>query len=356
MAIVTPGLISTRLGQLRRPVWFGVGHLARLLLVVVLTLLLTQHDVRFETLSHFKPATTDAHMRLQSKPQYTVQLSGALLLESADQKAHRGLIWTYPVPPEAQAVRVQGRVEIRHVTQGEKHWERASVALRQIDAQKKPRERSVFGETGTRSETLDEVQQLNPDTTSVQLLVRLLRASGSMRVQDLSLSFVAERPSVQWAIKGLWLVWTWALASLVWAWLRGARQPWSLVTGAVLVLSAVTLPGAWRDALAQWLITGLGLPASQVLSPQVDVYVHSLMFWLLAVLLGLNRPDWPLWRCAGELVALAACTEVVQLLVPGRSAEWFDWGVDTACLTLGLLMVAVWRYRAGRSGAARSPH
>ena len=331
-----------------RQAWAALGHIGRVVLVLLLTLLLTQHGVRFETLSQFKPATTDAHMRLQSKPQYTVQLSGALLLESADQKAHRGLIWTYAVPPGAQAVRVQGRVEIRHVTQGEKHWERASIGLRQIDAQKKSRERSVFGDTGTLTEVLDEVHQLNPDTTSVQLLVRLLRASGSMRVQDLSLSFVAERPSVQWTLTGLWLVWAWALVGLVWTWMRGARHPWQLVVGAVLVLSAVTLPGAGRDALAHWLIAGLGLPASQVLSPQVNVYVHGLMFWLAAVLLGLNRPDWPLWRCAGELAVLAACSEVVQMLVPGRSAEWFDLRVDLSGIALGLLMVAVWRYGVQR--------
>ena len=320
-------------------------HGFRLLLAVMLTLWLTQHGVRFETLSHFSPSPWADGVRLYSQPAVSVlpAAPGAWRLAASDQKAHRGLSWQFAVPPGAQAVRVQARVEIADVIPGERYWERASVALRQVQATGKPRERSVFGETGTLTRQVDEVHPLLPEAESVQLLVRLLRASGSMEVHDLQLSFVAERPGMGWVVGGLWLVWVWGFASLGWAWLRGARNRWLPVVGAALVLSAVILPGAGRDALAQWLVSGLGLAPALVFHPMVNVVVHGLMFGLAAVLLALNRPDWSLPRGLAELGGLAVCSEVVQRLVPGRSAEGFDLGVDLVGVALGLWLVWAWR-------------
>lgn len=333
-----------------------MNHWFRLLLALVLTLLVTQHGVRYETLSQFSPTPWTADVRLHSQPSVSALNSApdAWRLAAADQKAHRGLSWLFPVPPGAQAVRVQARMDIADVIQGEKSWERASVALRQVTAQNKPRERSVFGETGTLTRQVDEVHLLLPGAESVQLLVRLLRASGRMEVHGLQLSFVAERSGMAWGIVGVWLVWVWAFAGLGWAWLHGVQNRWLPVVGAALVLSAVTLPGAGRDALAQWLVAGPGLAPALVFHPMVNVVVHGLMFGLAAVLLALNRPDWSLPRCLAELALLAACSEVVQKLVPGRSAEWFDLGVDLVGMVLGLLLVWAWRggWRPGLRGHA----
>ena len=319
----------------------------RLLLALVLTAFATQNSVRYETLSHFSPSPWAADVRLQNKPQFSAldagSASGAWVLVAADQQAHRGLSWAFPVPPGAQAVWIQARVDIADVTQGPKHWERASVALRQINAQKKPKERSLFNETGTLTWEVDAVHGLLPDAVSVQLLVRLLRASGSITVHDLQLRFVTERSGMAWVVGGLWLLWVWGLVGLAVAWLRGARSRWMPVLGAALVLAAVTLPGAERDALAQWLIAELDFSPDWVLHPMVNVCVHGSIFGLAAVLLALNRPDWPLPRCLAELALLAACSEVVQKLVPGRSAEWFDLQVDLIGVALGLLLVWAWR-------------
>lgn len=332
-----------------------MNHWFRLLLAWVLTLLVTQHGVRYETLSRFSPSPWAADVRLHSQPSVSALNSApdAWRLAAADQKAHRGLSWLFPVPPGAQAVRVQARMDIADVIQGEKSWERASVALRQVTAQNKPRERSVFGETGTLTRQVDEVHLLLPGAESVQLLVRLLRASGRMEVHGLQLSFVAERSGMAWGIVGVWLVWVWAFAGLGWAWLHGVQNRWLPVVGAALVLSAVTLPGAGRDALAQWLVAGPGLAPALVFHPMVNVVVHGLMFGLAAVLLALNRPDWSLPRCLAELALLAACSEVVQKLVPGRSAEWFDLGVDLVGMVLGLLLV--WAWRGGWRSGLRIP-
>ena len=330
-------------------------HGLRLLLAVMLTLLVTQHGVRFETLSHFSPSPWADDVRLHSQPTVSVlpAAPGAWRLEAADHKAHRGMSRLFRVPPGAQAVRVQAQVEIVDVVPGERHWERASVALRQIPATGKPRERSVFGETGTLTQPVDEVHPLLPGAESVQLLVRLLRASGVMEVHDLQLSFVAERPGMGWVVAGVWLVWVWGFASLGWAWLRGARHRWLPVLGAALVLSAVTLPGAGRDALGQWLVDGPGFSHALVFHPMVNVLVHGLMFALAAALLAMNRPDWSLPRCLTELAGLAACSEMVQKLVPGRSAEWFDLGVDLTGMALGLLLV--WAGRGGWRSGLRAP-
>ena len=332
-----------------------MNHWFRLLLALVLTLLVTQHGVRYETLSRFSPSPWAADVRLHSQPSVSALNSApdAWRLAVADQKAHRGLSWVFAVPPGAQAVRVQARMDIADVIQGEKSWERASVALRQVTAQNKPRERSVFGETGTLTRQVDEVHPLLPGAESVQLLVRLLRASGRMEVHGLQLSFVAERSGMAWGIVGVWLVWVWAFAGLGWAWLHGVQNRWLPVVGEALVLSAVTLPGAGRDALAQWLVAGPGLAPALVFHPMVNVVVHGLMFGLAAVLLALNRPDWSLPRCLAELALLAACSEEGQKLVPGRSAEWFDLGVDLVGMVLGLWLV--WAWRGGWRSGLRIP-
>jgi hypothetical protein len=334
-----------------------MNHWFRLLLALVLTLWVTQHGVRYEALSQFSPSPWASDVRLQSQPTLSALDSapGAWRLEAADQKAHRGLSWQFPVPPGAQAVRVQARVDIADVVQGPKRWERASVALRQVAEQAKPRERSVFGETGTLTQEVDEVHPLLPGAESVQLLVRLLRASGSMEVHGLQLSFVAERSGMGWVVVGVWLVWVGGFAGLGWAWLHGVQNRWLPVVGAALVLSAVTLPGAWRDALAQWLVAGPGFSPALVFHPMVNVAVHGLMFGLAAVLLALNRPDWSLTRCLAELGLLAACSEVVQKLVPGRSAEWFDLRVDLVGVALGLSLVWAWR-EGGRPWLRRRRH
>lgn len=72
---------------------------------------------------------------------------------------------------------------------------------------------------------------------------------------------------------------------------------------------------------------------------------HLVLFALLAVLLMLALPRNAGWRSRGwvfaGLVGVAAFTELMQLLVPGRSASLVDFFNDVAGAAIGIALVLV---------------
>lgn len=123
----------------------------------------------------------------------------------------------------------------------------------------------------------------------------------------------------------------------------------SLVVGVLLVL-VLLLPGALTQAaealLSQWLpwLRGTASGASHG-----DKVVHFGLFALWTWTLLLGWPEAPRSRLAGKVLGVAAGTEVLQLLVPGRAASVADFGADAAGMALVLGGFALWR-RSRRSG------
>ena len=311
-----------------------------MLLAIVATLGLSLPGVRYASLAEVVPSLADETVRRVGNPAVD-GLPGGFLLSAVDDRQHRGLIWTLPLVPGALAVRVQGEVVLDSVGEGVKRWERANVAVRQIDAQKKAVERSVFAGSGSFAQHVDAVVPVQPDVVQVQLMARLLKVSGAMTVSDLRLGWLVERPWVPVAMLVLWVLWLLAFGDLIVRWLLGARYRLALILVFGLVLAAILMPGSWRDALETWVAGLLPVQPGGLGGLGLSDFVHFGMFLLLGLALALARPDVsPGWLLV-DLVLLAAATEVVQLLVLERQAGWSDFAVDSLGAALGVLVICL---------------
>jgi VanZ family protein len=87
-----------------------------------------------------------------------------------------------------------------------------------------------------------------------------------------------------------------------------------------------------------------------------DKLQHLLAYAWLVALGGWLRPDWT-YRLltAAALAGHGGAIELTQLLVPGRSAEWLDWGADNTGIIVGLCLLALADEIGKRLGTAHWP-
>jgi len=120
----------------------------------------------------------------------------------------------------------------------------------------------------------------------------------------------------------------------------------SLVAG-VLLVCVLLLPGSWTEAaevfLSQWL-PGLRGAASGV--SQADKVVHFGLFALWTWTLRLGWPEAPPGALIAKVLGVAAGTELLQLLVPGRAASLLDFAADAAGMAMVLGLAAIVPRRA----------
>lgn len=103
----------------------------------------------------------------------------------------------------------------------------------------------------------------------------------------------------------------------------------------------------WR-ALLWVLVLGVGWLAFDPKPPSVadtghDKTQHLAAFLVLAVCAARAYPAQPPQRVFVALLGFGALIELVQTLVPGRSAEWGDLLADAAGAALALLLLHAWR-------------
>ena len=316
------------LAWLWRPVWWW------LLLATVLTGVLAHPGVRYVPLGEVPLWPQTPQARLLSAPD-VVPLAGGFALVADDASAYRGLGWTLAVPDGATHLRVRARLLWQDVSQGEKVWQRASVNVRQSAADGGHRERALFNDGDSGALALDEVLPLEPGTATVQVLVRLLRATGELQVRGLRASWGVERGWIAPAMGATGVVWALAFVGLAARWWPRSRAGLGLLGALGLALALVLMPGWMRDGALRMLVGWSGNPSLAALGGALSGYTHLVMFAVLGLAMVLARPTWPWWRTVLELCVLAAASEWVQLLVPGRSADWSDAGMDLVGLMLG---------------------
>lgn len=322
-----------------------------LLVAIVATLLLAVPGVRYATLVTTTPTLTDENVRRLGYPLVSVLPAGFRLIAENDVRT-RGLAWSLPVAAEATAVRVRGQLALLDVGAGEKGWHRAMLSVRMVDANAgKIWERHPFRGSGTQTQALDMVFLLPPEAVQLQLLLRLLYVSGSVSMEGLQVDWLAERawvPPVLLLILALWIL---AFGALLVYWLHAARYQPALILSFVLVVVAVMAPGEWRGVvlhhltpwLSDWLPARFDWRSLQAEGIEVSDYGHFLMFLLLGVALSVARPDLSAKHLLLGLLMLCLATEVVQLLVPGRDAGWWDVALNTAGSLIGLGLAALGR-------------
>mgnify|MGYP000736343954 FL=1 len=115
----------------------------------------------------------------------------------------------------------------------------------------------------------------------------------------------------------------------------------------MLLVVVLLLPGSLAQAaeglLSQWLpwLRGAASGASNG-----DKVAHFGLFALWTWTLLLGWPEAPRRWLAAKVLGVAVGTEVLQLLVPGRSASLADFGADAAGMALVLAGFALLRQRA----------
>lgn len=322
-----------------------------MLAAVLATLALGVPALRYQVLAVHAPGLADAGLRKLGNVTVDAVAGGFLLSAPGDGKS-RGLVWPLPLPEGSQAVRVEALVTLAAVGEGDQPWHRAMLSVRFIDAAGKGHERAVLMRGGSGVFAVDKLILLPLGNVGLEAAARLLRVGGALTVSDLRVSLLAERAWVPAAVAVLWAVWLLAFAALLVHWLRSAHHRLLLVVVFVGVLTAVMMPGDWRDVLQQWATTLLGWRPPDATGGGLSDYVHFSMFALLGAALTVARRDLRSGWLLAELVLLAVASEVVQVLVPGREAGWQDVALDAGGAVLGVALASLAINRVRRSGNA----
>jgi len=203
----------------------------------------------------------------------------------------------------------------------------------------------------------EAVFSLAANTTWVTVSAQLAQATGTMWVRNLSLLPVMEVKSfhtlcmaatVLWAIVILWIA-----APIVLSALGNAHRTAVIVLALAIALGTLmpeTLKVRIGDSLFASTV-GSELPVIHSnaalfkftpLWPSPDIYKagHFAMFAMLSVV-AFSRRSYPVsrTRMSGYLLLFALVTEVLQLLVAGRSAQLGDLIIDGAGIATGLILL-----------------
>ena len=301
-----------------------------LALLVLLSLLLVAPVVRYAVLAPFSPCQDGAASaclpQLSGKPDFELRGSG-MVLSASNGLAVQGLSWRSARADGAVAVRVSGSARGFGIGPGKKPGDEAQVLVLQKAEGHFKSVTAALLLSSTRDVSFDRVIPLMPVADDVSLLVRLVRVPGRLEVRNLRVEWLAERSAVRWMRYGLMALWGGVLGLLAMSWMNHALSRVGVLLALLLVLAGVLIPGDVRNQVEHWMLTSFALPAINEGFAWSDL-AHISMFFLLALVLSLARPDFrPAWLLC-DLLLLAACTEVLQLFVDGRQAGFEDIGLD----------------------------
>lgn len=168
----------------------------------------------------------------------------------------------------------------------------------------------------------------------------------------------AEWSGIEW-LRGLLLAaWIGLVVWTAWRVIRPTEWWVRTLTGSVLMLLLIGIiaPPDLLQIIKDWLAVLVSLLSLES-GPGVGLNVHALghfgLFAVLAILLFLARADLGAWRLLGLLAGLAVATELMQLFVDGRYADWRDVLIDLAGVGLGVLLVGTARLGVQRFAADR---
>ena len=311
---------------------------ALLVLLALLTMLLSAPLIRYVVLGELIACqdvlASECSPQLSGKPDVEL-LARGFALSAPDALAVRGLSWLSPRREGAVAVRVSGFAHGFGVGMGKKPGEGVQVLVLQKVQGRFKSAGSTLLLRGARDVSFDQVIPLLPAAGDIGLQVRLARVSGRLEVTGLRGEWLAERLVVRWMRYGLIVVWAGVLVLLTLSWMSHALSRAGILFALLIVLAGVLMPGEVRGQLEHWMLVNFALPAINEGFSWSDL-AHVSMFFVLALVLSLARPDFrPAWLIF-DLLLLAACTEALQLFVDGRQAGVEDVALDLLGCLLGM--------------------
>lgn len=177
----------------------------------------------------------------------------------------------------------------------------------------------------------------------VELAIRLRHATGELRVSDLRLTALVERPWFGELRVALQLAWGALLACGVWLFARGIDHRGSAVALGLAAVGGMVLllmPEGMRDATL--LVLADHLPRRLAGADGLAMLGHFAIYLIAGCLLRLSRRGDPWLAQLLLLLGLAGLTEVLQFLAELRSPALDDWATNALGALLGWLPAAAW--------------
>jgi hypothetical protein len=202
----------------------------------------------------------------------------------------------------------------------------------------------LAGLRGTRAEARYVEQFRFPASADrVELAIRLRHATGELRVSDLHLVALAERPWFGDLRLGLQLGWIVLLGLGLRLFARGVDHHASAAALAVAALGGAILllmPEGMRDST----LVGIadGLPHQLVGVDGLAAVGHFVLFLLAGFLLRLSRRSDPWPAQLLLLLGLAGLSELLQFLAELRTPTLDDWATNAVGALLGWLPAMAW--------------
>lgn len=334
-----------------------IGVALGLLVLAGLTLLVSDPSVRFERIVPGLAALADsepAGLPTEGAIAWR-RVSEGLAAEARDAGGGR-LRWARPAPLQFDKLRLTGSVSLGGAAPDIRPRQRAQLDLVQPGRERTLRRTLTRWPAAATRETLDRLVDVPDPSRPLWIELALTPRSGQILLHRLDVDGLATRPGVEglrWALLCGWLA---VLIATLRVLARPMAPPLSRALWVALTLMMVGLlspPDLLREAKdLVAILLPQGPPGGA--RPDTHALAHFALFAALAIPLFWGRRDLGWLRLTALLAALAGATELMQLLVDGRQADWHDVAVDLAGVGAAATLVWVAR-RTGWSGGDAHP-
>jgi VanZ family protein len=329
-----------------------------LLLLIALTLLIDDPSVRFERvvqgLVSLNGEDLPAELPVVGGLKWERGPEGILL--RIEGKPGGQLRWERPPPDGLDKLRLVGRISVSGAAPEARPWQRAQLFIVQPDEN---RRRRLFVARWTETvtdEVFDRLVEIPDPTRPLWIELSLTPLSGQVMLHRLTVDGLATRPGIDESRLLVLTLWIALILATLWHIARPMAPRvrhalWFVL--ALLFIGILSPPELLRGIKDLWAILK---PPGPSTGPGLDVHMlgHFGLFAALGALLFWGRTDLDSRKLLVLLAALAGVTELMQLLVDGRQADWHDVVVDLAGVGVGALSIAGLR-RAGRFRVAMDP-
>jgi hypothetical protein len=279
---------------------------------------------------------------------------GIVRLHSDNPAIIVGLSQTIPEATHYRLLKLACDTKTSNVPQGRGGWNTARVILVSHDPKGIPLWHLPYALAilhGTHEwEHHEEVFAVAADASRVSIFAQLAQTTGTLWVKNLSLRPVTEVASFGKFRNAVMLLWAvvafWIVIPLVQSAFGHAHRS-IIMALALAILFGALMPESLKERIGSSLFPSLVEPSvtasaatfkfTPLLStPTIFEAGHLVMFAMLAAAAFYRRP-YPVSRAQmlGYLLFFALVTEVLQLFVDGRSAQFSDVLVDSAGITMG---------------------
>ncbi len=269
---------------------------------------------------------------------------GVVALYAMERGKH---IYIYQMVTEFSGVkflRLSGKAETEAITKGPEGWERGRLVAVFNDENGNKIATNVvalpWGDSDWKY--YERVFELKPGTKTIRVGASIAQVTGVIRVQDISLKpVIIKAEAAYFKMAGL-IIWVIMIVWLMWGYLKYlAQQHVATLLFVGLLIVGMAMPGGIRDWLASQL-PDVSYKLSHSFIINIDVVSHFLLFLGVAFLLVKTFTEKYLWVIVIDLILLGIATELLQVFIDGRYAEFVDLVVNYSGIAIGVGLALLW--------------